>query len=339
MLRRALVLALTFGLVPAAGPVLAQDGLGEPLTFVDADGITRGTVTVSEIADPFQEFDPGRPPEEGMKYVLLTVQFEAAADQQFDAEPWMIVLQGADGTLWTYNSVPRPEGQIVPDLQGQTLAPGNRISGVIGYVVPADAQLDQVLFTPTSSRLATLVDVTPGPGPAPGEAVNYTDATGSSVAITAQVEDPYTGYDPGSPPEEGSRLAVVSASYEDVGELPYWADPYDLTVRDADGNVYSRVSLYREPGFAIPEMESQTLAPGDHISGLNAYQVPEGATLAGVYYQVESNRIVQVADLTGGGPVEPGPTAAPVATPSPPPAATPAPPASPAPSASAGTGR
>lgn len=44
------------------------------------------------------------------------------------------------------------------------MAPGNRISGVIGYVLPEDAQLARVLYQPDSGRLITLAQSTTSQG-------------------------------------------------------------------------------------------------------------------------------------------------------------------------------
>jgi hypothetical protein len=41
------------------------------------------------------------------------------------------------------------------------MAPGNRISGLIGYVVPAEAQLERVLYQPESGRLITVAHLAP----------------------------------------------------------------------------------------------------------------------------------------------------------------------------------
>src|SRR5262245_8192232 len=194
MIRGVWIVALALLIAVAGGASLAaaqdaQTGVGTPVTYVDPDGVTRGTVTISEVADPFEDFEPTRPPEAGTKYVLLTVVFEAAADQTFEVQPWQVVTQDTNGFLYAYGFVPRPADAVIPDLQGQTMAPGNRISGVIGYVVPDTAQIDQVYYAPASDRAITLVDLVPGGGAAPGQEVPFSNEEGASVAITTDVTD------------------------------------------------------------------------------------------------------------------------------------------------------
>ena len=147
-------------------PAVASDApaVGTDVPYVDAEGIARGHVTVADVADPFTEYDADYPPEEGTRYVLLTVAFEAAEDQTFAADPYDILLQDTDGFLWGRGSVTRPPEAPIPELSSQDLAPGNRISGVIPYVVAADAVIDHILYQPESGRLIRLADLVPEPG-------------------------------------------------------------------------------------------------------------------------------------------------------------------------------
>jgi hypothetical protein len=325
----------------------AQGGpaaLGTPVTIVDPEGIIRGEVTVREIVDPFTEHEPSAPPPEGMRYVLLVVTFQAALDQQLDAQPYQVVLQDTDGYLYSTQFIPRPEDAVLPDLQGQLMAPDNRISGAITYHVPADATIDRIVYQPSFDRFVELADLTPGTGPALGDATTYTDALGASVTVSTQLIDPFTAIDPAYPPAEGMRFVVAHPVFENSGELPFYADPYDVVLRDTGGQLYNITTVYQPEGFTVPPLEAQTMSPGDRISGYLGFQVPVDAQLADLMYFPESSRLVTLADLDGGGvSTPPAGSPAPAATPAP--AASPAPVASPAPAASvppeasAGTGR
>ncbi len=180
-------LLVVLGLAPGpVAPVAAQGDaptVGTDIPYVDAEGVERGLVTVSEVADPFTDFNPDQPPEAGSRYVLLTVAFEAAADQPFEADPYDLLFQDTDGYLWSPTSVPRPADVVIPELQSQTMAPGNRVSGVVGFVVPEDAELTGVHFQPESGRLVLLADLA---GAAPGAESSATPAT-TDVAETTLV--------------------------------------------------------------------------------------------------------------------------------------------------------
>jgi hypothetical protein len=47
---------------------------------------------VTAVIDPFTEFDPAYPPEEGGRYVAVNVAFDADAGNRFDIGPSEIVL-------------------------------------------------------------------------------------------------------------------------------------------------------------------------------------------------------------------------------------------------------
>ncbi|MEZ4596729.1 MAG: hypothetical protein R3C32_07735 [Chloroflexota bacterium] len=146
-----------------AGVVLAQTGpaVGTEVPVVDADGVTHGTIQIEELNDPFQG-DPDSPPADGSRYVGLIAVFTAADDQQLDANPYYVVVRDTDGYLYTPQYVARPADDPIPDLQSQTLAPGNRISGFVGYVLPSSAAIDDVFYTPSSYEALTLVQVDQG---------------------------------------------------------------------------------------------------------------------------------------------------------------------------------
>src|SRR5215212_909469 len=71
--------------------VAAQDeGTAVPVT--DEEGADVGSITVTEVIDPFTDFDPAYAPEEGARYVAVNVAFDADAGNRFDIAPSDIVL-------------------------------------------------------------------------------------------------------------------------------------------------------------------------------------------------------------------------------------------------------
>ena len=347
MLRRAAALIVITLLVALGGvsATTAQDGqpaVGTPVTYVDPDGIIRGDVTVREMTDPFTDHEPSSPPAEGTRYVQLVATFQAAIDQTLDAQPSAIYLQDTDGYLYDYVYVSRPVDPLMPDLQAQTLAPDNRdlwcalLRRPVGRD-PRPCRLPAVL-RPDDRELA---DLGGGAGPAVGDPVTYTWADGSSATLTTPLIDPFTGHDPNYPPTEGTRFVVLQPVFDDTGQLPYYADPYDFAIRDVNGFIYGPASVYQPQGASIPFLESQTMSPGDRVSGYVAFTVPTDAQLGDILYYPESGRNVTLANLLGGG--APAPDQAPAsAAPAPAsaaPAASTAPAPSPEPGATAGVER
>jgi hypothetical protein len=311
----ALVLALV--LVPSlAAEVVAQDtpgGVGQPVPYVDGEGVTHGTVTVQDVADPFTGFNPDRPPEPGTRYVLLTVTFEASDEESMDANPHAIYLQGSDGSLWSPGSVPRPSEAKIPDLESQSMSPGDRIRGVVGFTIPADTKSDRVVYYLDSTRIILLADLLGQPGPSLGADVPLTDAAGASATLTVQLADPFADFDPDRAPEANTRFALATLVFSDTGGLPFAVDPSTIVVRDSDGYVWYRTDVRRVPGAVIPDLTRVTLAPGDRISGVLGFALPAAAQLVEIDWWLDGGHLVQIADLGSGGKGEdtPGPSPAP----------------------------
>lgn len=312
------------------GSVAAQSGpaVGTEVPLVDDSGITHGTIQVKTLDDPYTKFDPSRPAEDGSRYVGLIVVFTAADDQQLDANPSSVVVRDTDGYLYTVQSVPRPADDPIPDLQSQTLAPGNRISGFLGYVVPTGSAIDEVVYMASTYVAIPLVDADTTPGPALGQPVVFTAQDGSQGTFTMTLTDPAT--DAASPPAEGTRYVALQAVIENTGTAVFDANPSALYLRDSAGNLYYPKGYSREPS-TLPDLQQQSLAPGDRVSGQLGYSVPAGATIVAVDLWPDSRRRTTLAVVGGGGPA---PTTGPAVTTAP---SSPVPPAaSPTPGASAG---
>lgn len=322
------------------GPVLSQAGptVGTEVPVVDDTGITHGTIQVKELDDPFTAFDPSRPAAPGSRYVGLTVVFTAADDQQLDANQYSVVIRDTDGYLYVPQFVPRPADDPIPDLQSQTLAPGNRISGFVGYILPEGAAIDEVVYTTSTYVALQLVDVDTTPAPAIGQPIDLTAKDGSQGRFTLTITDPFTSTT--STPAEGMRFLGLGTVIENIGASVFEADPTDLYLRSATGALYYPVGFALETTSTLPYLQAQSLAPGDRISGLVGYAIPVGETIVAVDLWPDSARRVTLAAVSGGGPAPtagPVVTAAPAASVTPPPPSTPEPPvASPTPGQSAG---
>jgi hypothetical protein len=295
---RAILAAL--GLVTAlAAPVAAQEE-ATAIPYLDASGTQLGTMTVRDFADPFTEFDPNSKPAEGQRYALLTMTFEAAEDQAFPTDPRSVQLIDSNGWLYYPAWVPRLPDAKVPELQSQTLAPFDRISGVIGYVLPADAQIVGILYRGDGSRLQP-VSVLGDAGAVPvGEARPITDGTGATQLGTLtirEVSDPFTGNDPGAPPAEGQRFVMLTAAFEAAADQAMYAAPGNVYLVGSDGMVYWPTRVWRPAGQLLQDLEQQPLSPTDRVSGVIGYALPAGAVVDSIIYSPENNRFVTIADL------------------------------------------
>ena len=286
----------------AVSPVAAQDGsfgggLAVPVT--DEEGGAVGTITVTDVVDPFTEFDPAYPPEEGSRYVAVNVAFDADAGARFDIAPWTIVLQDDAGFLWDQASVVLTDDALVPELSSQTLGPGSRVTGIVGFILPEGRTPARILYQPESSRIIPLENLSGEESPALGDAVSIVDSEGGAGSVTVTgVADPFEDVDPTQTPPEGGRFVLVTLAYENTSDGRFFVEPYGLLLRDANGNLWSSTSVSRlEESELVPDLTSAQLAPGDRLSGAVAFVAPAGADLSGIYTSAVSGQLVQLADL------------------------------------------
>lgn len=300
----ALLLVLSGIVIISPHPVNAQnDGpaIGAAVPFVDAEGVARGAITVAEVVDPFLDFNPDYPPEPGNRAVAVIVAFDADAGDRLDVTPYAVVIQDSDGFLWTPGSVLFSDDMLIPELTSQTLAPGSRITGVVGFLLPEGAVPARVLFQPESSRIITLAELTDVAPPLPGDAVNLVDSYGGAGDVTVtDLVDPFTEFDPAYPPAAGTRFVALTLVYANSGDGRFDIEPYGLLLRDDTGTLWSTTYTSRPiESIVIPDLSGDQLAPGDRRSGLVLFALPDGVNPAGLYFRTYEGQLLQLADLDG----------------------------------------
>jgi len=270
--------------------------------FIDMAGTQLGTITIRDVADPYTEFEPTRPPAEGQRYVLLSVIFEAAEDQAFPTDPHQLQLQDASGFVHLSGGVPRPADSVQVDLQSQTLAPFDRVSGVIGYALPENTEVVRIVYRGDGSRLIPISEPGTSGEAAVGEARVQTDADGVQLGTVTirEIEDPYTGHEPTRPPPEGQRYTLLTVAFEAAEDQTLYADPRLLFLVDTNGSIYRPANVSRPADQVVQLLETQPLSPTDRVSGVIGYVVPVDARIDSVVYASESNRFVPIVGLSPG---------------------------------------
>jgi hypothetical protein len=155
----------------AVRPAVAQDATpsaeacpgdphaGDTVPVIGPDGAVILTLTVTEVIDPFEEYDPTAPPARGQRFVVVRIDAEGIGPRPFDLDPNAFYLQDADGFL------ARPIGlRLGPEV---TLTPLARIAledgavakGFLAYAVLGGVRLDRLFFAPASDRLVLVADL------------------------------------------------------------------------------------------------------------------------------------------------------------------------------------
>jgi hypothetical protein len=277
-------------------------GTGTAVPVTNADGATVGSITVTDVTDPFTDVDPNYPPEAGARYVAVTVAFDADAGQRFDIQPSSIVLQDDQGFIVNQAYVALPSNALIPIVSSQTLSPGSRITGLVVFALPEDRHPARVYLQPQGNQLVLLADLANAPRPAIGDAVAIHDSAGGSGTVTvADITDPFEELTPDQAPPEGSRFVAATLVFANTGDSLFLIEPYSITLQDATGVFWSSTYAYRpDEAIIVPDITGAKLAPGDRLSGEIFFAVPTGVGLAGLYDSPTYGQYVEIADLSGG---------------------------------------
>jgi hypothetical protein len=146
-------------------------------------------------------------------------------------------VRDADGYLWRQTGDPRAsEDVVIPELQSQKMAPGNRISGTIYFVVPTDRALSGVFYQPTGNRLIQLADLSAaGAQRKPSQQAGGTPAAsavavgGDCAGIEAWLEATVTRV------ERASAMSRADAQLDDPQALADHAAEYADLARAQQG--------------------------------------------------------------------------------------------------------
>jgi hypothetical protein len=289
-------------------------GTGIAVPVANTEGVAAGSITITDVVDPFTDFDPNYPPEAGSRYVAVTVAFDADAGQRFDIQPSSIVLQDDQGFVVNQAYISLPSDALIPIVSSQTLSPGSRITGLVVFALPEDRSPARVYLQPQGNQLVLLADLSREPGPGVGEAVSIHDSAGGSGAVTVEaVTDPFEDLAPDQAPPEGSRFVGATLVFENTSDGPFAIEPYGITLQDATGVFWSSTYAYRpDEAMVIPDITSARLAPGDRLTGEIFFAVPVGVDLAGLFVSPTYGQYIEIADLSSGTPS----TSVSVATPS-----------------------
>ncbi|MBA2521443.1 MAG: DUF4352 domain-containing protein, partial [Chloroflexia bacterium] len=168
------VLALVAGVVLAgfgahvlaaqnATPPAAQPA-AEVVIYVDAARQELARVEIGEVIDPFEEAAEATPAD-GARFVLVTFTIENTGDAPLPLAPNTLILRDTDGFLYGPDNALQADlggaGTPTADVAAATLAEGDLAVdetrfGSLGYAVPEDAELGEVLWVPQAGRLLIL---------------------------------------------------------------------------------------------------------------------------------------------------------------------------------------
>jgi hypothetical protein len=136
---------------------------GQPASIAGPSGKEIEQVTVSDLTDPFQDYDPNSAPERGNHFVALTLTVKNTSPRPMAVDPSAVFLLDSEGFLYRSGNVYRANEASPPDLQYQdALAPGAETSGFVGFQVLNGSHPVAVVYRPGNDRFITLAEVESG---------------------------------------------------------------------------------------------------------------------------------------------------------------------------------
>lgn len=309
----AVLVALTLGVLapsvaqaqtgtPASGGSTGSFGipLGTAVPWVGPDGAQLATISVTNITDPFQGYDPSYAPNRGYHYALADVTVTNTSSGPIDFDPTYLVAIDNDGFVSSQAYVTFSDPAVTQMSYATGIAPGASVSGVIPYPLFGDATVQRMAYNPSYDRFVEVLDLRTAPVAA-GTPVSIMGTDGSQVAqvTVIGVTAPFTGYDSASAPPRGSSYVALEVEVTNTGAGVLSVSPSDFWAIDRDGFVLTSAYVTRTD-TTIPDYTYIDLNPGESQRGILIYPIFADVPLAQVNYGDGYTSINVVADLSAG---------------------------------------
>jgi hypothetical protein len=196
------------GVLPILVDNLDRVDIGDPVNLFTVDYEEEAIFTAEEVIDGYDEFAPSVELNPGWKFVGVTVSIENVSADPIEPVADSIFLTTSDGIFWAQDpSLVRSDDAVdeVPDLTSDPIAPGESVTGFVGFGVPEDVEIVNVFYLPDSVRLIRIYDAEAAAGddedeekdsgglgpigrntPTPGEDDDDTGSTGDECEGAAE---------------------------------------------------------------------------------------------------------------------------------------------------------
>ncbi len=142
---------------------------------------------------------------------------------------------------------------------------------------------------------------TAGGGVVPaGTAVTIVDTNGQAAATLTvdKVEDPFTGFDPSSPPPRGFHFVAVDVTLFAAGTATVTGNGYFYAV-DSDGFAYQQTYVNRTSADGqVTDFSNLSVDAGQVAKGIVFFAVLNNTTITHVIYQTNSQQWITVLDMS-----------------------------------------
>lgn len=222
--------------VIAQGDGVGANQVGQPVTIYNAAGDEVAEITVTEVIDPFEDYEEFSPPTEGQRYLLVAVTVENTGDAPFDMESYYLYLLDSLGRATSPTFALRTQDSMdeYPDLVTGPIDSGDEISGAIIFAVPTDTDLVQIVYWAYTDvqQLYLLADISGGGSQESGagdeEASPVAEESPESVTDVIERGDEKPvfgdGDEEGPTPTEADEDTGPTGDVEATDEACAWAE-------------------------------------------------------------------------------------------------------------------
>lgn len=179
---------------------------------------------------------------------------------------------------------------------------GRRVSRRAALAVGASAGVTALGIESSSS--AQEDKTTPiGTNPVGKPAIIYSSEGDEAAKITIlEIVDPFEDYADYGEPQQGERYVLLSTKIENTGKRPYEFEPYNFSVLDSLGRLYTLGYVTRSDESTVenPDLEAASMLPKEEVRGALSYRVPEDAELVQSVYTFygDVQQLYLLAELT-----------------------------------------
>jgi hypothetical protein len=146
---------------PAPGATRARPVIGDSVNYISESGSEIGSLKVTEMVRPWDEFGEYYAPDSGTEYVAFVIEVThlgSRGDLIVRADDFR--LQDVDGFLYSRAWVDSGSGaEYVPSDPEIGIAPGETAEIIVVYQVLSGVDLSAVFWQPDYQRLITLADL------------------------------------------------------------------------------------------------------------------------------------------------------------------------------------
>ena len=160
------VLGWRAGAVAAQDATPASDGtctgdpsVGSTTSVVGPEGAEIARITVDDLVDPFQDYNPNSPPQAGQRFVVAHVTVEVTGPRALRVDPYHLLMQDAEGFVYQPASLSLPDTTTETLFEGADVESGSSAEGLLAYSVIRGAQVTRLFYQPQSDRLLLVADL------------------------------------------------------------------------------------------------------------------------------------------------------------------------------------